>query len=63
MNNLDLVLVDPAGNEWYGNNLQMDSPRSGQSSDAINNVERIKSPLSSLTQTGQWLVLHRGGND
>lgn len=63
VNNLDLVLVDPSGNEWYGNNFANGFTSSGQSSDAINNVERIKIAPGSLTQTGQWLVkvLHRGG--
>ncbi|MDP6188763.1 MAG: S8 family serine peptidase, partial [Candidatus Poseidoniaceae archaeon] len=63
VNNLDLVLVDPSGNEWYGNNFANGFTSSGQLSDAINNVERIKIAPGSLTQTGQWLVkvLHRGG--
>ena len=63
VNNLDLVLVDPSGNEWYGNNFANGFTSSGQTSDTINNVERIKIAPGSLTESGQWLVkvLHRGG--
>ena len=63
VNNLDLVLVDPSGNEWFGNNFANGFTTSGQTSDTINNVERIKIAPGSLTQSGQWLVkvLHRGG--
>ncbi len=63
VNNLDLVLVDPSGNEWYGNNFANGFTSSGQTSDSINNVERIKIAPGSLTESGQWLVkvLHRGG--
>ncbi|MEJ6716111.1 MAG: S8 family serine peptidase, partial [Euryarchaeota archaeon] len=63
VNNLDLVLVDPSGNQWFGNNFANGFTTSSQTSDSINNVERIKVAPGTLTQTGQWLVkvLHRGG--
>lgn len=63
VNNLDLVLVDPSGNEWFGNNFANGFTTSSQTADSINNVERIKVAPGTLTQTGQWLVkvLHRGG--
>lgn len=63
VNNLDLVLVDPSGNEWYGNNFANGFTTSGQTSDSVNNVERIKVAPGTLSTSGQWLVkvLHRGG--
>ena len=63
VNNLDLILVDPSGNEWYGNNFANGFTTTAQTTDSLNNVERIKVAPGTLTQTGQWLVkiLHRGG--
>ncbi|EKX36833.1 hypothetical protein GUITHDRAFT_116999 [Guillardia theta CCMP2712] len=40
INNLDLLVVDQAGNLWYGNN------RTGQSPDRVNNVEQITIPAA-----------------
>lgn len=63
VNNLDLILVDPSGVEWYGNNFQSGVSVSGGSADAVNNVERIKIAPSLSLQSGQWQlkVLHSGG--
>ena len=63
VNNLDLVLVDPSGNEWFGNNFANGFTGTSQTTDTVNNVERIKVAPGTLTETGQWLVkvLHKGG--
>ena len=64
VNDLDLVLVDPSGNEWLGNVFNNGYSQSGGQSDDVNNVERIKIAAGSTSNTGQWLVkvMHRGGN-
>ncbi len=64
VNDLDLVLVDPSGNEWLGNNFNNGFSYSGGQSDDLNNVERIKIAPGTTTNSGQWLVkvMHRGGN-
>ena len=63
VNDLDLVLVDPSGNEWLGNVFNNGYSQSGGQSDDVNNVERIKIAAGSASNTGQWLVkvMHRGG--
>jgi len=65
INNLDLVLVDPSGNEWLGNDFQQGFSVQGGSPDVINNVERIKIAPGTYSNSGDWLVkvMHRGGSD
>ena len=65
VNNLDLVLVDPSGNEWLGNDFQQGFSVQGGSPDVINNVERIKIAPGVYSNSGDWLVkvMHRGGSD
>ncbi len=63
VNNLDLVLVDPSGNEWLGNDFLSGVSTTGGTADAVNNVERIKMEPGVLTTSGQWQIkiLHSGG--
>ena len=63
VNDLDLVLVDPSGQEWFGNDFSGGYSTSTGTADSVNNVERIKVAPGTLTSTGQWLVkvLHRSG--
>ena len=63
VNDLDLLLIDPAGNEWLGNDFSSGFSTTGGTADSINNVERIKVAPGVLTTSGQWQVkvLHRGG--
>jgi len=73
VNNLDLVLVDPDGREWIGNDFSqgfsVPPPNGGGSSgtaDAVNNVERIRiAPGTLASGSGNWVVkvLHSGGTD
>lgn len=63
VNDLDLILVDPSGNEWLGNDFISGFSTTGGVADSINNVERIKVAPGVLTASGQWQVkvVHRGG--
>lgn len=63
VNNLDLILVDPSGNEWLGNQFTSGFSNQGGSADDINNVERIKIAPETYTNSGNWVVkvLHRSG--
>ncbi len=63
VNDLDLILVDPSGNEWLGNDFASGFSTTGGVADTINNVERIKVAPGVLTTSGQWQVkvMHRGG--
>ncbi len=63
VNNLDLIFVDPSGNEWFGNDFASGVSTTGGSPDQVNNVERIKVNPGVLTTSGQWQikVAHRGG--
>ncbi len=63
VNDLDLILVDPSGNEWLGNDFSSGYSTTGGTADSINNVERIKVAPGVLSSTGQWQVkvAHRGG--
>lgn len=63
VNDLDLILIDPSGNEWLGNDFASGFSTTGGTADSINNVERIKVAPGVLTTSGQWQVkvLHRGG--
>ena len=65
VNNLDLVLVDPSGNEWLGNDFSSGFSSQGGSPDSVNNVERIKIAPGVYSNSGEWLVkvMHRGGSD
>ncbi len=65
VNNLDLVLVDPSGNEWLGNDFASGFSVQGGNSDTVNNVERIRIAPGTYTNSGEWLVkvMHRGGSD
>ena len=64
VNNMDLILVDPNGVEWLGNQFANGITTSGGTADDVNNVERIRIPAGTLSGgQGQWIlkVLHRGG--
>jgi len=63
VNDLDLILIDPSGNEWLGNDFSSGFSTTGGSADSINNVERIKVAPGVLSSSGQWQVkvIHRGG--
>ena len=63
INDLDLVLIDPDGNQLLGNNFNAGYSVAGGISDSLNNVERISLAPNSATNSGQWLVkvMHRGG--
>ena len=65
INDLDLIIYDPDGNQWYGNNFNGGFSVMGGSSDTKNNVERVSIAPNTLTNSGQWLVqvIHRGGVD
>ena len=61
INNLDLVLVDPSGNEWLGNDFQQGFLHKEAVLIVINNVERIKIAPGTYSNSGDWLVkvMHR----
>ena len=63
VNDLDLILIDPSGNEWLGNDFSSGFSTTGGTADSINNVERIKVAPGVLSSSGQWQVkvAHRGG--
>ena len=63
INNLDLVLVSPTGQQYLGNDFLNGVTKTGGSADSVNNVERIRIPAGTLSESGQWLikVMHRGG--
>ena len=63
VNDLDLILIDPSGNEWLGNDFSSGFSTTGGTADSVNNVERIKVAPGVLTTSGQWQVkvVHRGG--
>ena len=63
VNDLDLILVGPSGNEWLGNVFSNGFTQSGGQADDVNNVERIKIAPGTSSNSGQWLikVMHRGG--
>ena len=63
VNDLDLILIDPSGNEWLGNDFSSGFSTTGGTADSINNVERIKVAPGVLSSSGQWQVkvVHRGG--
>lgn len=63
VNDLDLILVDPSGNEWLGNDFSSGYSTTGGTADSLNNVERIKVAPGVLSTSGQWQVkvVHRGG--
>ena len=65
INDLDLIIFDPDGNQWYGNNFNAGFSVIGGSSDTKNNVERVSIAPNTLSNSGQWLVqvIHRGGVD
>ncbi|RJU84379.1 MAG: hypothetical protein DWB99_00475 [Candidatus Poseidoniales archaeon] len=65
VNNLDLILVDPSGNQWLGNDFASGFSKQGGTADDLNNVERIKIAPGTFTNSGNWLVkvMHRGGNE
>ena len=64
VNDLDLILIDPSGTEWLGNQFSQGFSVTGGSADDTNNVERIRiAPGTLQPSQGQWIVqvLHRGG--
>ena len=62
---MDLIIIDPDGNQWYGNNFNAGFSVTGGSSDTRNNVEKVSIAPNTLSNSGQWLVqvIHRGGVD
>ena len=64
VNNLDLILIDPSGNEWLGNDFSSGFSTQGGTADELNNVERIKIAPDTYTNSGKWLVkvMHRSGD-
>jgi len=64
MNDLDVVLEAPDGTTYLGNNFVNGVSVSGGSADDLNNIERIRLPAGTTTQTGEWKILveHRGGS-
>ena len=63
VNDLDLMLIDPDGNQILGNNFNAGYSVIGGVGDSLNNVERVRIAPNSVTNSGQWLVqvMHRGG--
>jgi len=64
INDLDLLLVSPSGQDTYlGNVFTNGVSTTGGSADSLNNVERIRIPAGVLSESGEWLVkvMHRGG--
>ncbi len=63
INDLDLILIDPDGNQLLGNNFNAGYSVAGGVSDSLNNVERISLAPDTVANSGQWLVkvMHRGG--
>ncbi|MGB0781461.1 MAG: hypothetical protein ACPGQN_06720, partial [Candidatus Poseidoniaceae archaeon] len=63
MNNLDLILLAPDGTSYLGNNFVNGVSVSGGQADNLNNIERIRLPAGTSTQSGEWMVMveHRGG--
>ena len=64
MNDLDLVLQAPDGTTYLGNNFVNGASVSGGSADDLNNIERVRLPAGTSTQTGEWMIMveHRGGS-
>ncbi len=65
VNDLDLILIDPNGNQWLGNDFASGFSKQGGTADDVNNVERIKLQPGTFSNSGNWLVkvMHRGGNE
>ena len=65
INNLDLILQDPSGNLWLGNNFASGFSIQGGTADNLNNVERISIPAGVYSNSGRWLVQvnHRSGTN
>lgn len=63
MNDLDLVLLAPDGTRYLGNNFANGISVTGGAADDLNNIERIRIPSGSNSQSGEWMVMveHRGG--
>ena len=63
VNDLDLIVIDPDGNEMLGNNFNSGYSTTGGVRDSLNNVERVSIAPDTSTNSGQWLVqvVHRGG--
>jgi len=63
INDLDVVLVSPAGDRWLGNDFANGVSTTGGTADDVNNVERIRVPAGVLSGAGAWTVEvhHRGG--
>ena len=64
INDLDLILIAPDGTSYLGNHFSSGVSTTGGSADNLNNIERIRIPAGTTTQTGDWMVTveHRGGN-
>lgn len=65
VNDLDLIVIDPDGNQMLGNNFNAGYSITGGVRDSLNNVERVSIAPDTFTNSGQWLVqvVHRGGID
>ena len=63
MNDLDLLLIAPDGTTYLGNNFANGVSVVGGSADDLNNIERVRLPAGTSTQSGEWMVMveHRGG--
>lgn len=57
VNDLDLVVIDPAGTAYYGNNFASGVSAPGGSRDSINNLEQV---LISAPAPGRWTVRVEG---
>ena len=62
VNDLDLIVIDPDGNQMLGNNFNAGYSITGGVRDSLNNVERVSIAPDTFTNSGQWLVqvVHRG---
>jgi len=60
VNNLDLVVISPTGEEYKGNHFANGISQTAGSSDQLNNLERVRLPSS---QSGTWSIQvgHAGG--
>ena len=60
-----MILQDPSGNLWLGNNFASGFSIQGGTADNLNNVERISIPAGVYSNSGRWLVQvnHRSGTN
>ena len=65
MNDLDLILLAPDGTTYLGNNFVNGVSVTTGTADNLNNIERVRLPAGTSTQSGEWMVMveHRGGGN